>query len=195
IFGQFARNPRYVYGGTAGVLSTNFGDSVNALFTEPPRAFLHRQATFIRSFIDTNNPGLVPGEDYDFFMLPPIDERWGTPALGGADMVAMFNDTPEARALMQFLASPRAQEIWVSLLGKLSPNRSVSESAYPDDLTRKAARLLVGADSSRFDGSDLMPAAVGSGAVWEGVLDYVAGEDLDDVLMMIEAAAEEAYCR
>jgi len=195
IFGQFARNPRYVYGGTAGVLSTNFGDSVNALFTEPPRAFLHRQATFIRSFIDTNNPGLVPGEDYDFFMLPPIDERWGTPALGGADMVAMFNDTPEARALMQFLASPRAQEIWVSLLGKLSPNRSVSESAYPDDLTRKAARLLVEADSFRFDGSDLMPAAVGSGAFWEGVLNYVAGEDLDDVLMMIEAAAEEAYGR
>jgi len=40
-----------------------------------------------------------------------------------------------------------------------------------------------------------MPAAVGSGAFWEGVLNYVAGDDLDDVLMMIEAAAEDAYGR
>jgi len=195
IFGEIARNPRYVYGGVTGVLSTNFGDSPNVLFTDPPRAFLHRQATFIQGFIQDNNPGLVPGEDYDFFMLPPIDERWGVPALGAADMIAMFNDTPEARALMQFLASPEAQEIWVGELGKLSPNVRVSEDAYPDDLTRKAAALLASADVFRFDGSDLMPAAVGSGAFWEGVLNYVAGDDLDDVLMMIEAAAEDAYGR
>src|SRR5690606_33019517 len=195
IFGEIARNPRYVYGGVTGVLSTNFGDSPNVLFTDPPRAFLHRQATFIQGFIQDNNPGLVPGEDYDFFMLPPIDERWGVPALGAADMIAMFNDTPEARALMQFLASPEAQEIWVGELGKLSPNVRVSEEAYPDDLTRKAAALLASADVFRFDGSDLMPAAVGSGAFWEGVLNYVAGDDLDDVLMMIEAAAEDAYGR
>src|SRR5690606_20071260 len=43
LFGQIAANPAYVHGGIVGVLSTNFGDSPNALFTEPPRAFLHRQ--------------------------------------------------------------------------------------------------------------------------------------------------------
>ena len=80
-------------------------------------------------------------------------------------MVAMFNDTPEARALMQFLASPKAQEIWVGELGKLSPNVRVSDDAYPDVLTRKAAALLAQADTFRFDGSDLMPAAVGFGSV------------------------------
>lgn len=193
LFGQIARNPRYVYGGVPGVLATNFGDSPSALFTDPPRAFLHRQATFVQGFIQTNNPGLVPGEDYDFFMLPPIDEEWGTPALGAADMISMFNDTPEARALMQFLASPKAQEIWVSQLGKLSPNVRVSEDAYPDVLTRKAAQLLAQADTFRFDGSDLMPAAVGSGAFFDGILNYVAGDDLDDVLIMIDVIAEDAY--
>ena len=196
VFGEIARNPRYVYGGVTGVLSTNFGDSPNVLFTDPPRAFLHRQATFIQGFIQDNNPGLVPGEDFaELFEFFLFDERWGVPALGAADMIAMFNDTPEARALMQFLASPEAQEIWVGELGKLSPNVRVSEDAYPDDLTRKAAALLASADVFRFDGSDLMPAAVGSGAFWEGVLNYVAGDDLDDVLMMIEAAAEDAYGR
>src|SRR5690606_37772719 len=101
----------------------------------------------------------------------------------------------EARALMQFLASPEAQEIWVGELGKLSPNVRVSGDAYPDDLTRKAAALLASADVFRFDGSALRPAAVGSGAFWEGVLNYVAGDELVDVLMMIAAAGEDAYGR
>lgn len=193
LFGQIAANPRYVYGGITGVLSTNFGDSPNALFTDPPRAFMHRQATFVQGFIQDNNPGLVPGEDYDFFMLPPIDEEYGVPALGAADMISMFNDTPEARALMEFLASPEAQEIWVAELGKLSPNVRVSDDAYPDVLTRKAAALLAEADTFRFDGSDLMPAAVGSGAFFEGILNYISGDNLDDVLMVIEFAAEDAY--
>lgn len=193
LFGQIARNPDYVHGGTTGVLATAFGDSPNALFTSPPRAFMHRQATFIQGFINDNNPDLVAGEDYDFFMFPSIDEQWGVPALGAADMISMFRSTPEADALMQYLAGPEAQSIWVSELGKLSPNARVSADAYTDDLTRKAAQLLVDADTFRFDGSDLMPAAVGAGAFLEGTLNYVAGDDLSDVLMMIEFAAEDAY--
>lgn len=193
LFGQIARNPRYVYGGVTGVLATDFGDSPNALFMSPPRAFMHRQATFVQGFIKDNNPDAVAGEDYDFFIFPSIDEQWGVPALGAADMLSMFRDTPESRAFLRYLAGPEAQEIWVSELGKLSPNARVSADAYPDDLTRKAAGMLVDADVFRFDGSDLMPAAVGSGAFWEGTLNYVAGDDLDDVLMMIEFAAEDAY--
>ncbi|MEW6046505.1 MAG: ABC transporter substrate-binding protein [Bacillota bacterium] len=193
IFGQIARNPRYVYGGTTGALSTNFGDAPNFLFTSPPRAYLHRQATFIQSFIRQNNPGLVAGQDYDFFALPPIDARWGTPALGAADMVGMLRDTPEARKVMQYLASPAAQERWVAALGKLSANRAVRMEVYPDPLTRKAAQILVSAEVFRFDGSDLMPAAVGSGAFWEGILRYVGGESLDDTLRAIESAAKDAY--
>ena len=193
IFGQIVRNPRYVYGGTTGALSTNFGDAVNFLFTDPPRAYLHRQATFIQSFIRNANPKLVAGQDYDFFALPPIDARWGTPALGAADMVAMLRDTPEARALMRYLASPQAQQRWVTALGKISANRAVPLQAYPDPLTRKAAQILVNASVFRFDGSDLMPAAVGSGAFWEGILQYVGGEDLDRVLESIEAQARDAY--
>lgn len=193
IFGQIVRNPRYVYGGTTGALSTNFGDAVNFLFTDPPRAYLHRQATFIQSFIRNANPNLVAGRDYDFFALPPIEARWGTPALGAADMVAMLRDTPEARALMRYLASPQAQQRWVTALGKISANRAVPLQAYPDPLTRKAAQILVNASVFRFDGSDLMPAAVGSGAFWEGILQYVRGEDLDRVLESIEAQARDAY--
>jgi len=38
-----------------------------------------------------------------------------------------------------------------------------------------------------------MPAAVGSGSFWSGILDYVGGEDLDSVLERIEETAVDAY--
>jgi alpha-glucoside transport system substrate-binding protein len=38
-----------------------------------------------------------------------------------------------------------------------------------------------------------MPGAVGSGAFWEGILDYVSGEDLDNVLEYIESISQDTY--
>jgi alpha-glucoside transport system substrate-binding protein len=38
-----------------------------------------------------------------------------------------------------------------------------------------------------------MPAAVGSGTFWTGILDYISGIPLDTVLEAIEASAVEAY--
>ncbi|MBA7697858.1 hypothetical protein ES703_106530 [subsurface metagenome] len=193
LFGGIARNEEYVYGGPATALTTNFGEAPDVLFATHPRAYMHKQATFIKSFILKYDPDLNPGEDFSFFPFPAIDLEYGTPALGAADMFAMFKDTPEARALMRYLATAGAQEIWVAQLGKLSANRRVNPNAYPDDLTRKAAKILASADTFRFDGSDLMPAAVGSGSFWSGILDYVGGEDLDSVLERIEETAIEAY--
>jgi len=193
LFGQIALNDKYVYGGTNAELTISFGDSPDALFTTPPNAYMHRQATFIKSFILDHFPNLVPGEDFDFFPFPPIDPQYGTPALGAADMFAMFNDTPEAQAFMQYIVSPEAQEIWVAELGKLSANKRVNPVAYPDDLTRKAAKILSEASTFRFDGSDLMPSAVGCGSFWSGILDYVSGVSLKNVLMTIETTALDAY--
>lgn len=193
VFGTIALNDRYVYGGPNAVLTIPFGDSADALFTSPPNAYLHRQATFIKGFFLEHFPDLVAGVDFDFFPFPPIKAEYGTPALGAADMLAMFNDTPEARAFMEYIASAPAQEIWVGELGKLAPNQKVDPSVYPDDITRKAAEFLGEASVFRFDGSDLMPAAVGSGSFWTGIMDYVSGKDLSSVLLEIEASALDAY--
>ncbi|MGQ9602200.1 MAG: ABC transporter substrate-binding protein, partial [Candidatus Bipolaricaulia bacterium] len=186
-------NPGYlVYGGTTGMLSTNFGDSPAAMFTDPPGCLLHRQATFIQSFIRGAYPDLKAGVDYDIFVFPPLVPG-PAPLLGAGDLISAFKDTPEVRELMEYLASAEAQAIWVGKLGKLAINIKVNPAVYPDDITRKAAGILAGAEVFRFDGSDLMPAAVGSGAFWKGVLDYVSGVNLETVLADIEAAADAAY--
>lgn len=193
IFGKIVRNSDYVYGGPVTVLSTNFGDSVNELFTDPPRAYMHRQASFITSFIRDANPDVVIGKDVSFFSFPSIKPEHGNPMLGAGDMLAQFNRTSAADEFMRFMASADAQEIWVGSLGKLGTNSKIDPAVYPDDLTREMAAALNDADVFRFDGSDSMPAAVGSGAFWEGTLMYVGGDDLDDVLEYIETVASESY--
>lgn len=189
MFGGVVRNEDYVVGGPQGAVSINFGDSPQGLFTDPPNCYMHRQASFITGFF----PEDVSAEDYSFFPLPQINEEYGVPMLGAADLIVMFNDTPEARQLMQYLATAEAQEIWAANGGFLSPHRGVSLDAYPDDLTRQQAQALTEAEVFRFDGSDLMPSAVGAGSFWTGVIDYVAGDDLGAVLENIEASAQDAY--
>jgi alpha-glucoside transport system substrate-binding protein len=185
--------PGYIYGGATGALTISFGDSPNALFTNPARAYMHRQATFIQSFIKDANPGLVAGEDYDVFPFPPISPVFGNPLLGAGDLISAFNDTPETRALLAYLASAKAQEIWCAALGKLAINTTVDPSIYADPISAKAAGMLADAETFRFDGSDLMPAAVGAGTFWTGVLDYVSGIPLETVLESIEVSALDAY--
>jgi alpha-glucoside transport system substrate-binding protein len=96
----------------------------------------------------------------------------------------MFNDTPQARALMAYLVTPEAQSIWVRRGGALSVNVRVVD--YPDDIQRKAADVLTGAERFRFDASDLMPEQMNS-AFLQGVLDFVRNpDDLDDILVRLD---------
>jgi len=189
-FGEIVGKEDYQYGGTTGTLTTNFGDAPASLFTDPPEAYMHRQASFVTGFFPE---GVEAVTDYDFFPFPPIDPAYGTPVLGGADLIVMFNDTPEARKLMEYLTSAKPQEIWAGLGGFISPSKEVNLDSYPDELTKKMADMVVKAEVFRFDASDLMPAAVGAGSFWSGTLNYVGGEDLDTILGEIEASAVEAY--
>lgn len=182
-FGQIALNPKYVVGGTVGVMTTPFGISANGLLTDPPQCYLHRQASFISNFFPQ---GVVLGVNVDVFPLPPIKPELGLPILVGGDMVAMFNDTPEARKLMQYLTTVKPHKISVQLGGYISPHQGVSLTSYPDPVSRKQAEILFNADVIRFDASDLMPARVGTGKFWMGIVNYIEGEDLDQVLIEID---------
>ncbi len=192
-FGEIALNSKYVYGGTAGELSTNFGDAANPLFTNPPGAYMLKQATFMQSFIQKANPNLKPGVDYDIFPFPPMGPGMPLPIEGSGDLMSVFNNTPAAQALIKYLASAEAQTIFAKKLGKLAVNKTVNPNIYTNPITKKAFQILSSAQVFRFDGSDMMPAQVGAGTFWTGVLDYINGTPLDTVLTKIEQSAKEAY--
>ncbi|NEP62749.1 MAG: carbohydrate ABC transporter substrate-binding protein [Symploca sp. SIO2G7] len=182
-FGKIALNPQYVAGGTTGIISIPFGDSPNPLFENPPGCYLHRQATFITSFFPEN---VVVGKDVNVFPLPSIKEELGLPLLVAGEIVAVFNDTPEVRALMEYLTTAKPHEIFVSKGGYISPHKQMSLDAYPDKVTQRQAEILAQAEVVRFDGSDMMPGAVGTGTFWTGIVDYIGGTDLDTVLNNIQ---------
>ncbi|MEA5512294.1 ABC transporter substrate-binding protein [Crocosphaera sp. UHCC 0190] len=188
-FGKIVRNKNYVYGGMVGVLSTPFGDSIQGLFGDKPNCYLHRQATFIASFLpeDVNIT-----EDVGIFPLPPINAEQGLPILVAGDVFAMFNDTPEARKLMEYLASKVPHEVAAGLGGYISPRKNISLTLYPDQLMKKQAQILADAEVIRFDASDMMPGAVGTGTFWSGMVDYVGGTDVDTVLQNIENSWPES---
>jgi alpha-glucoside transport system substrate-binding protein len=196
-FGQIVLNPKYVLGGKTGALMTNFGDSPSALFTKPPRAYMHRQASFIQGFIREQNPGLVAGKDYDIFPFPPIDPSaaQGVPIIVGGDVINCFTQRPEVIEFAKFLISRKAQEIWVKELGELSSNKNTNTALFTNPITRKTWDILSNATISRYDASDMMPAAVGTGSFWSGVLDFVSGIPLNRVLQTIEESAEDVYPR
>jgi len=179
-------NDAYVYGGRASIVTTAFGDAPTPMFDNPPGCWLHRQGNFITSFFPE---GTEAGVDYDFFYLPPIDEQYGKPVLGAGDFYAMFNDRPEVRAVMQFFSTGDSIIGWVQAGGVIAPYNDISLDAYADPVTRGVAEILLGADSFRFDGSDMMPGAVGAGTFWKYMTDYVSGTvDEDTALQQIDAS-------
>jgi alpha-glucoside transport system substrate-binding protein len=182
-------NPDYVFGGTDGIVSTFFGDAPAPMFEDPPQCWLHKQGNFITGFFPE---GSEAGVDYDFFYLPPVDESLGRPFLVAGDLFVMFNDRPEVRAFMEYLTLPESASGWLQSGGALAAHQTATPDMYGVDLERGIAELVTQATSFRFDGSDLMPAEVGSGSFWTGITDYVSGvSDLDTALAEIDAAWPE----
>jgi alpha-glucoside transport system substrate-binding protein len=179
-------NDDYVYGGRSSIVSTAFGDAPAPLFEDPPQCWLHRQANFITSFFPE---GAEYGTDYDFFYLPPVDEAYGKPFLVAGDLVAMFNDRPEVRALMQYFTTPQSVTGWLEGGGAIAAQQTATRDMYGSDLDWGVSQLVAEATSFRFDGSDLMPGEVGAGSFWEHITSYVAGsEDLDTAMQAIDAS-------
>jgi alpha-glucoside transport system substrate-binding protein len=175
-----------VYGGRAAIATTSFGDAPKVLFEDPPKAWLHDQGNFIVSFFPE---GLVPGVDYDFFNLPAVNSTYGAPLLVAGDIYAMFRDRPEVRAVMQFFTSAESLKTWIMSGGALAPQKDAKLEWYTNPIDRRLGELLKNAKAVRFDGSDLMPGAVGAGSFWKEMTAYVSGtHTLDQALKAIDAS-------
>ena len=184
-FGYFARNDDYVAGGAGSVASTDFRDSPKGLFSSPPQCYLHRQASFIPAFFPEDT---IVGEDADFFYLPSYaDKDLGDPVLGAGTMFAVTKESKGAMALIEFLKSPIAHEVWMAQEGFLTPHKGVNTDLYSSDALRGMGEILLNATTFRFDGSDLMPGGVGAGAFWTAMVDYAGGgKDAKEVAKAIQ---------
>lgn len=185
-FGAFARNDAYVAGGAGAVATTDFRDSPKGLFSSPPQCYMHRQASFIPAFFPE---GTEIGEDVDFFYFPAYESKdLGAPVLGAGTLFAITKDGPGVQELIAFLREPEAHEVWMSYGGFLTPHKGVDTAKFIDDTSRGLNDILLGATTFRFDGSDLMPGAIGAGAFWTGMVDYAGGTPAADVAASVQDA-------
>jgi alpha-glucoside transport system substrate-binding protein len=182
-----------IYGGTNGALQALVAVSVNIVFSSPPKAAMTMEGDFVPTAATVKAKALT---GYNVFPFPSIN---GSPpaVVGGGDTVVMFKDTPAARALISYLATPEAATIWAKLGGFSSPNKNVPASAYPDALTRITATALAKAKIFRFDMSDLAPAAFGGTAgqgEWKILQDFLRNpKDVNGTASKLESAAAAAY--
>jgi alpha-glucoside transport system substrate-binding protein len=176
-YGWFARNDAYVDGGAKAVATVSFKDSPKGLFGTPPKCYMHRQASFIPAFFPEGK-----AEDADFFYFPSYaSKKLGNPVLGGGTIMTITKDSKGARAFMEYLQHPQAHEIWMAEGGFLTPHKGVDLAKYKTKALRKQGEILLGATTFRFDGSDLMPGAVGAGSFWKGMVDYSGGKSAQAV--------------
>lgn len=189
-FGTFGDVLDSSFGGSDYVVNTNFGRAANPMFATPAGCLLHHQASFITDFF--HNEAAATPDQYDFFPFPDIDPEYAGSVTGGGDLLGMFNDTPQARSLIQYLLTPEAQQIWVERGGFISANSGVSLDAYPDDASRKAAEILQNAKVFRFDASDQLPSSVND-AFFAAIVRFAQDQSqLDAILTDLDSARADA---
>jgi alpha-glucoside transport system substrate-binding protein len=182
-----------VYGGPNYMVSTNFGDVGTPMFASPPKCYMLNQGSFITDFFVKANPSLKPSEDFTFFPLPTINSANAGSTVMAGDGFSMTKNTPQSRELIKYLTTAEAQSIWVKRGGKISPNKNVPVSDYPDDISKQVATALAAAKIADFDAGDLMPADMRN-AWWGHVLDFVKDQSkLDSILADLDKTQATAY--
>jgi alpha-glucoside transport system substrate-binding protein len=177
------------YGGSTYVNSTNFGSGANPMFTDPPGCLFHHQASFITDFFKEQG-GAADG-DFEFFPMPDINPEYAGAFTGAGDLFGLFSEKEAAKDLLKYLVTAEAQQIWVSRGGALSGNTSVTE--YPDEVSRRSAETLGSAEIFRFDGGDLMPAAMNA-AFFRAMVDFAENPgNIDTVLSGLDEVQASAY--
>jgi alpha-glucoside transport system substrate-binding protein len=188
-FESFGEVLEKAYGGKTFVNSTNFGAGANPMFTDPPGCLFHHQASFMSDFFKSQ--GGAKDGDFDFFVMPEINSEFAGAITGGGDLFGLFSEKAAAKDLLKYLVTAEAQQIWADRGGFVSANTKVA--TYPDAVGQKSADAIKEASVFRFDGGDLMPAAM-KAAFFRAMVDYAEDPSkLDSILAGLDEVQKTSY--
>jgi alpha-glucoside transport system substrate-binding protein len=188
-YAKIAQTKGNVFGGSKSIVAQAFGTAANPMFTKPAGCFLHKQGNFVtqkgflsetvRANIDTNL-GVFPFPKGEFDTVE-----------GGGDLAALFTkgDANVTKVLKYLTEDPTFGAAWAgpSDRGFLSPHKDFDVTKYGNEITRSIAKGAYSATGIRFDGSDTMPAKVGAGSFWKGMVAFTAGQqDMATTLKRID---------
>jgi alpha-glucoside transport system substrate-binding protein len=187
--GSYLKNPAYVNGGLGDVKSiatTTFQDG--GLPILEGTCSLHRQASFYAANFPKDAKVAEDGDVFAFYL--PGKDASSKPVLGGGEFNVAFADRPEVKAFQTYLST----DTWANIKAKgsqgwVSANKGTDPNNLSNPIDKLAATILLDPKTSfRFDGSDQMPAAVGSNAYWKQVTSWITGQDTKTTVDNIEKA-------
>lgn len=173
--GELLKGEGNVLGGTATQINTKFSDAPLPMFENPPKAMLLRQGNFVTGFFPKDVLANIDTQVGVYAMPSFADGYEGQPILGGGDLAALFTLNDDTVKFMQFLTSDEFGAEWAQAGGWLSPHKTFDPSHYADETTRRIAKIAAEAKVFRYDGSDVMPNAVGGGSFWTGMVEWLQG--------------------
>lgn len=188
--------PGAVFAGGGSIASSHFAsDPAEGLAAED--CAMVRQASFFSGFLPEG-----VSDEVAVFYFPSIGDG-SRPVLGSGTLAAAFQDRPAVWAVMEYLGSGEyanarqiAQQNEKGGAGQLSgfnsSNLDLDRSLW-EPLEASFIEILQSAEVFRFDGSDLMPAAVGAGTFWTEATSMVNGEkSTADAAAAIDASWPES---
>jgi alpha-glucoside transport system substrate-binding protein len=189
--GEYLKNDDYVNGGLGDVRSiatTTFQDA--GLPILDGTCSLHRQASFYAANWPEGTEVAEDGEVFAFYLPGQTEDE--KPVLGGGEFVLAFSDEPAVQAFQTYLAS----DLWANNKADATPEGgwvSANTGLDVDKLTSPIDRLAGEtfqdeASVFRFDGSDMMPAAIGSNAYWTQATNWITGQSTEDTVANIQRA-------
>jgi alpha-glucoside transport system substrate-binding protein len=93
---------------------------------------------------------------YDTFNFPaPTGSAYVNDIQGSGDVAMLLKSTKQSQALIKYLASPSAADIWANLGGFASANEKVPLGSYPDPVAKADAKALTSAKAFVFSLDDL----------------------------------------
>lgn len=188
------RNPAWVNGGfgdSKTIATTTFQDAGKPILTG--QCFMLQQASFYGAQWPQGTNISQNGDVFAFY-LPSESASVTTPVEGGGEFVAAFSNKPEVQAVQSYLSSVAWHTSRVKVAtGWVSANSGVDQSLYTNPVDQLSAKYLTDQNATfRFDASDLMPAAVGSGQEWKSMTAFFAeNKSAQDTAKEIDAAWPE----
>jgi alpha-glucoside transport system substrate-binding protein len=184
------RNPKYVNGGYGDVKTIATTTFQNAgLPILKGQCYMLQQASFYQAQWPTGTKVGPDGDVYAFYE-PPMGTTYGKPVEGGGEFVTAFSDRPEVQAVQTYLSTVDWINGKVKLGNWVTANKAIDSSLFTTAIDKLSWTILTDPSATfRFDASDLMPAAVGSGAEWTQMTAWFAeNKSTQSVLQAIDAA-------
>jgi alpha-glucoside transport system substrate-binding protein len=183
---ELLRAPGAVAGGPRAALDVPWERSATMLLDG--RCLMIHQADFLRRELPDGTV-LGPEGTVDFFPLPSAGEASGPPLIVGGMLAVGLDNDPAIADALDILAGADLAERLDGTGVFLSPR--IERTAVSVEMNARLLDLLESATDIQFDGSDLMPAAVGTGSFWSGMRAFFAGEELVTILGDIEAGWDD----